>query len=413
MCELLRRFGAGILGAAMALGVTVTPVAAQNPFAAARIVNESIISNYEISQRVRLLQALGLNSPDVKDIAIQQLTEDRLKQQAATAAGLSINDETRQQSAEQFAKQRQMSLGGLKSRLRSNRVDDASFTAFIDTLTLWRSLVTLRFRDRASPSDADIENALNFAASRASESVFIREIAIPFAERGQNGARQLANRIARDVKNGASFSGMARQFSRTASAQRGGNVGWTPVNRLPQQISSQILSLSPGEVSAPIIVPAGVILLQLVDFREDSAESRGGVSATYIRLDVPVNGDDAPAINAALTTASALAKDVDGCLDAGARIGDHGPLSGRYGPDPLPEIPPDIGLTLANLDAGESGLTAATAGRVSVITLCSRAVDTDVDQIEALRSQLFNQRMINYGNGYLQELLADAVIVDK
>lgn len=395
------------------MGLQPRVALAQNPFAAARVVNESIISNYEISQRVRLLQALGLNSPDVREIALRQLTEDRVKQQAAARIGLQVDEETVARTTEGFAKQRQMSVGGLKSRMASNNVAPESFDDFITSQTLWRSLITLRFRERASPSEADIENALNYAASRAQESVYIREIAIPFAERGQNGARQLAARITRDVNNGASFSALARRYSRTASAQRGGDVGWSPVNRLPPQIASQLLTLSPGEVTAPIIVSAGVILLQLVDIREDAAADRGGVSATYIRLDVPIGQPTEAGIASAITDASALAKDLMNCRDAQSRIADYGPLSGRYGPDPLPEIPPDIGLTLANLDADEAGVTAATSDRVSVIILCSRTVDADVDQVEALRNQLFNQRMINYGNGYLQELLADAVIVDK
>ena len=408
----MQKLGAAIV-AVLAILCGAQTASAQNPFAAARFVNEQIISNYEVSQRVRLLQALGLNSPDVRDIALRQLTEDRVKMQAADLVGLSVNESGITQATEQFAKQRQMSVGGLMARLRSNRVAPETFTDFITAATTWRSLVTVRFRDRASPSDADIENALNYAASRAQESVFIREIAIPFAERGQNGARRLADQIARDVRAGASFAAKARAFSRTASAPRGGAIGWTPVNRLPPQISTQLLTLSPGEVTAPIIVSAGVVLLQLVDIREEPSANRGGVSATYLRLDIPVAGETEAAMTAALASGTELAKSLRDCRDAQGRVDEFGPLSGRYGPDPLPEIPPHIALTLSNLDANEAGTTAVTSGRVSVIMLCSRTVDTNVDQIEALRNQLFNQRMTNYGNGYLQELLADALIVDK
>jgi len=261
---------------------------AQNPYAAARFVNDSIISNYDVDQRARLLRALGIRAPDTKAQALQMLTEDAVKRGQAKALGLSIPDEALGEATTQYAEQRQMSVGGLKSRLRDAGVDQGSFDRFLGTSVMWREIVQARFRTRATPSDADLENVMNISAGAASESVFIREIAIPFAERGIEGARNLANRIRSDVSNGANFSDIARAVSRTPSAQNGGAIGWTPVSRLPAQIASRVLTLSPGQVSTPLEVPAGVILFQLVDIREDSDATRNDVMTTYVRLDVPV-----------------------------------------------------------------------------------------------------------------------------
>jgi len=48
-----------------------------------------------------------------------------------------------------------------------------------------------------------------------------------------------------------------------------------------------------------------------------------------------------------------------------------------------------------------------------VITLCNRSATNDPEAIENLQNQVFNQRMNNYASSYIQELLADAIIVDK
>ncbi len=61
------------------------PVLAANPYAPALTVNDSVITHYDIDQRVKLLDALGANG-DINKLAIQQLTEDRLKLQAAKRA---------------------------------------------------------------------------------------------------------------------------------------------------------------------------------------------------------------------------------------------------------------------------------------------------------------------------------------
>ena len=55
---------------------------AQNPYAPAIMVNEGVITRYDIDQRIKLLEALGA-SADLRKLAVQQLTEDRVKVQAA------------------------------------------------------------------------------------------------------------------------------------------------------------------------------------------------------------------------------------------------------------------------------------------------------------------------------------------
>ena len=388
-----------------------TAAVAQNPFSPALFVNSTIVTHYEIDQRIRLLRALAAPSANLEEVAIQQLTEDAIKGELAASLGMSVTDEGYQEALETYAEQRQMSVGGLQSRLRNAGVDNTIFEEFLKNGIMWRNIVRNRFQNRARPSEADMENVLNFAAGSARESVFIREIAIPYAERGVEGARNLAARIQRDVRNGASFAALAREFSRMPTAQHGGSRGWTPVNRLPPPIASRILPLQPGEVAAPLEVPAGVILFQLVDIRADAADARDDVLATYVRLDLPLpDGPTMAQIEDANTTASRLIRDNESCTQAEALASGFGPMSGRYGPEPVSLIPDQIGMVLMDLDADEAGISVPGPDGVSVVFLCNRSVDIDPEQVEVLRGQLFNQRMTRFAADYLQELLADAVI---
>ena len=167
-----------------------TPAWAQNPFSAARFVNDGIITHYDISQRTRVLGAFGVGPADAEKLALKQLTEDSLKAAAATAMDIFVTEEGDETSVENFVKQRQMSVGGLNARLRNGGVQPETFEYFLRTSLRWREVVNRRFRQRATPSEADVKTELNFAAGRIQESVFIREIAIPFAERGQDGEVQ-------------------------------------------------------------------------------------------------------------------------------------------------------------------------------------------------------------------------------
>ncbi len=397
--------------ACAALLGTCLSAMAQNPFSPALYVNNAIISHYEIDQRIRLLQALGANRPDIREFAIAQLTDDRLKMEQADTLGMTLPDESLGEAIEQYAQQRQLTLAGLRSRLSQTGADFATFEEFITTGVLWREIVRNRFSDRATPTESDIENVLNTAASSAQESVFLREIALPFAEHGQQGTRDLAERIARDVKAGSSFAALARQYSRTPSAPRGGSLDWTPVNRLPAPVASRVLALAPGQVASPLEVSAGILLYQLVDIREDSANRTNDVLASYVRLDIilPANPSEND-MTAARARAQDMIDDIDTCLEAEGLASDFGEQSGRYGPEIIANIDDETASVLMNLDASEAGFSMVDTGIISVFVLCNRRVDAAPEQVDGLRTQILNQRLTRFADDYLQELLADAII---
>lgn len=379
------------------------PVSAQNPFAAARKVNDQIISNWDVDQRVRLYRAFGFNPAQPRTLALEELTQDKLKISAARIAGASVTEEGFDQALQNYAAQRQLSIGALRSRLQSAGVAPETFDQFLNTSILWRAIIDARFRSRAQPSDADLRDTLQFAASQSSESVFLREIAIPFAERGQQGARDLADRIISQVRGGSNFASLAREFSRSRTAPRGGAIGWTPTANLPAQMASEVLTLTPGEVTGKIEVPNGIIVLQVVDIREDTG-GRPDAFVTYVRYDLPAGADTAALISQTTRFQS--------CLDAEIALDGFSGNSGLVGPVPVGSLDGDIALTIAALDPGEAAPAMPVPDVQSVIYLCTRGIDIAPEQTEALRSQIFNQRMNAYAAGYLQELLADAVIED-
>ena len=84
-------------------------VAAQNPYSPALTVNDSAITCYDVTQRVRLIEALGARG-DVRALAIEQLTEDRVKVQAARALGIELPEGSIATGLEEFATQRGLTV---------------------------------------------------------------------------------------------------------------------------------------------------------------------------------------------------------------------------------------------------------------------------------------------------------------
>lgn len=395
--------------------VSASAIAAQNYYKPVKTVNGLVISEYDISQRARLLQAFGSGpSGDLRETAINQLIDDRLRETAARQIGVSVDDDELAAGREEFSQNRGVSAAQLLRRVRGNRVFAESFDDLIKAQLLWRKVVQRRFRSRATPSEGDLDSALNIAATAAREEVLISEILLANAERGPTATMALARRLSSQLNKGGNFGAAARRYSRSGSARQGGRLGWTPVENLPPALAGQILALLPGEVTAPIPFPQGVAILKVNAVREDNRSVNKDVSVSWARLVIPLaQNASANQVESARERAKDVAGQVDDCVMMNALVGEFGDGSGREGPMALGDVPKDIGLVLASLDPREVSTNLRDQRGINIIMLCNRSVEIDPEERENLRSRLFSQRIESFARGYLQELRSDAIIIDQ
>ena len=202
------------------------PVLAQNPFAPAIMVNEGVITHYDIDQRIRLLEALGANG-DLRKLAVQQLTEDRIKVQAAANMEIELPEGAIEAGIEEFATGRGLTMDDVQLALDARGIDQQTLDDFVELGLLWRDVIGTRFRARATPTEADLDAALEIAANTPQEMLTLAEIALPYAELGQPETDALAERIWRQAAGGASFAG-AGATSTAAAAPPSGAACSTP-----------------------------------------------------------------------------------------------------------------------------------------------------------------------------------------
>ncbi|MCB1352511.1 MAG: peptidylprolyl isomerase [Rhodobacteraceae bacterium] len=290
------------------------PVWAANPYAPTRTVNGAVITQYDIVQRANLLDALGADG-DLRTLALDQLTDDRLKVQSASQIGFELPEDAVLGGIEEFAAARGMTIDDVLQILETRKIDRQTMDDFVEAGLIWREVVTARFRSRALPTDAEVEAAIAIADRTPIEVYHLAEISLPYAERGQPATLQLAEEITQDLAFGASFEDAARQFSRSASAANGGAIPPMPLEGMPPPLRATVQNLRPGQVSRPVEITGGVAILKLISIGKE-----------------------------------------------------------------LPKRDPEM---------------------------------TDFDRKEAMRRKIFSERITAFGEGYLQELKTDALIVDQ
>ena len=264
---------AGLLATALLAAPALAQDQAPNPFSPALTVNDSAITYYDIAQRVRLIEALGARG-DTRQIAIDQLTEDRVKIQAAEELGIELPEGAVMTGIEEFATQRGLTVDDVFDVLAQREIDRQTMDDFVQAGLMWREVVQTRFRQKAMPSETDLDAALTLAENTPVEVVQISEIALPFAERGEAETLALADRLSDELARGGSFAAVAREYSRSATAAQGGLMEPVAAAQLPPAIRSQVLLLEPGGVTRPIPISGGVAILRLNSVRQEARPPR-------------------------------------------------------------------------------------------------------------------------------------------
>jgi peptidyl-prolyl cis-trans isomerase SurA len=388
-----------LCGVALLAGQTV-PVTAQDLFAPRMIVNDRVITEYEVMQRAMFLQILRTPG-NPEDEALKGLIEDRLRQSEADRLGLSLTEEEVQEGMTDFAARANLTAEGLIEELAKVDISAETFRDFVSAGLLWRQAVRARFLGQVPVSENDIDRALEASARPRALRVLASELVIPAEEGAAEEALALADRLSDEITSEGAFSAAAQEYSAAPTAANGGRLDWVELSSLPAPIASALLALGPGEVSAPVVVPGAVVLFQLRDVARDQAAEPIAVTVEWAEFLVP---DDAAEI-------ARLRAEVDNCMDLYGQAAGLPENRLTVTTQPAGEVPGDVGLELARLDPGESSVALTRGGLRRFIMLCGRE-ETQEEEVsrDQVRERVINQKLEGMAEGYLEELRSAAII---
>ena len=136
----LGSFG-GALGLISAAG---TPAAAQGVQRIVAIVNDEVISAYDLDQRIRLLLSTSRSRPTremqrrMQGQVLQNLVDERLQLQEADRLNISVSDTDIQNAIRFIENQNGMAEGALADSLRKGGSDLDALAVQLDAQIAWR-----------------------------------------------------------------------------------------------------------------------------------------------------------------------------------------------------------------------------------------------------------------------------------
>jgi len=289
--KLIDRLRPALLGVALLSGAVHAAVQPLDRVVA--IVDNDVVMQSQLDQRVREVQQTiakrGGGMPPAGALdqqVLERLIVENLQLQIGERSGIRITDEELNQAMGTIAQRNGMSLEQFRAALAR---DGMSFDDAREQIK--REMIISRVRqrrvaERIQVSEQEVKNFLNsdLGKMQMSEEYRLANILIPTPEAANSDDIQKAARKVGDVyqqlKQGADFGQMAIANSASENALEGGEMGWRKAGQLPPDFAKMLSSMPVGEITQPIRIPNGFIILKL-------EEKRGG-SENVLRDEVHV-----------------------------------------------------------------------------------------------------------------------------
>ena len=249
------------------------------------VVGEEVITSYDLRARldeaVKQLKKQGTPLPP-QDVLERQLLErmiiDRIQMQFARETGLKVDDAQLDQAIGRIAASNKMTPQQFRLALEKDGVKYARFREEIrDEMT------TVRLREREVDSklvisDGEVDLYLaNQASVGGGEEVQLAHILLRAPESASpeqlQKLRLRGEQAVKKAKAGENFAQLTATFSDAPDALQGGNLGWRPMERLPQIYAEAAVRMKPGEVSDLLRSSAGFHIIKLLGKRGGSAQA--------------------------------------------------------------------------------------------------------------------------------------------
>ena len=358
---------------------------AQDVLRIAAIVNDEVISLQDLGERLSLAMAsAGLEDrPEIRRRLAPQvlrgLIDEKLKSQEAKRLDIRVASSDMEKALRLIEKQNKVRKGGLKDFLARKGIKLTVLAERIEKDLAWSRVVDHAIRPRIHIGQEEIDDMLaQVKAGKGKPEYQVAEIFLPVDNPGnENDVRVLAERLIQQLRSGATFSGLAQNFSQSAAAGGGGELGWVRQGQLMEELDKVLVNLRTGQTSAPIRSIAGYHILRLLDRRVGSGlteQTKQDPSVSLQQLFLPLtstaNETEVASQTALATTMGQLAADCSDMKRLGAELGTT--MSGGLGKVKTSQLPLEIRAVVERLPVQKSSQPIRVENGVMVLMVCDR-----------------------------------------
>lgn len=385
------------------------------------VVNDEMISGYDLDQRVRLLT--GGNLPPAQDQrnrltaqVLRSMVDERLQLQEAKRLNIRVEPKEIDEALARIEKQNDVPPGQLAERLKSEGMNVESLEAQVEAALAWMKVVRRRGGRFAAVNDDEIDETMATIKENSSKpSNLVSQIFLP-VDSPQDEAQVLnnANRLLEELRAGAGFGRLAQQFSQDTSAREGGDMGWLKVGQMPQEVESVLAQMPIGAVSKPIRSAEGYHIVAVRDRRAPAgAGSENDIQVSLHQLIVPVPANARPEhVTGQRELAQTISETVNGCADLEKAAKELGsPASGDVGMMRVGEMAAELRKVVLGLKPGQASAPLPTEGGLQILMVCERTdPPSNLPSRQDVQRMLAEQKLELQARRFLRDLRQTAFV---
>ena len=375
------------------------------------IVNDEVISKYDVNQRVKLvlvtsgIPATEENIKRIEEQAIKALINEKIQIQEAIKLEVPESPEEINLMLENIARSNQTTAEGILESITSQGVNSETLLDQIKSELLWNKIVRGRFGSYINISDEEVNIIYNRTIQNINNSQYdISEIFIGFEnENEEKEAKDLSEKLIEQLRNNISFEPVAQQFSQAPSSGQGGLIGWVSEGQLDPEIISNIKNIEIGSVSDPIKTVNGFYIIKLNGKSEEGGKN--SMKNQYDLISVSFNIENksmAKKFSDNFISCKRLDKLLENYSEKEVNI---------IGKRLLEELPKELHKELLEKNAGTALLPRFSEESIDIILICDRKDDIGIQvNRDIIEDNIYSQKMGMMSRRHLRDLRRDAVI---
>ena len=375
------------------------------------IVNDEVISRYDVQQRVQLIVSTSGIKPTQENIsrleaqALRSLVNEKIQLQEAEKLDVPSSEQEVGLMLERIANGSQMSGEEILELINSQGVRPDTLLNQIRAELLWNKIVRGRYGSYVNVNDDEVSIVYDRTIESIGRDQFeISEIFLGYEDsKEEEEANILANRLVEQLREGASFSAVAQQFSQSSTSGQGGYIGWVAEGQLDNEVINAIKNLDKDGISNPINSTGGYYIIRLNDITK--AGGKNPLRNQYDLISIIFNKEN-------IQDANNFAKEFISCKRIDSLTEKYNEKEVNYiGKRILSELPSDLHEELLNKDAGETLNIREIGDNINLILICDRKDDIGIQvSRESIEENIYSQKIGMMSRRYLRDLRRDAVI---
>jgi peptidyl-prolyl cis-trans isomerase SurA len=399
----------------------VRPAKAQRVQSIAAIVNDDIVSMFDLQSRLQLVVAsTGIKvTPRLRKRLIQQvlrlLIDERLQIQEAKRRNITATKRDMSQAFTKLEKQNKLKPGMFESFIRRNNLPRKALIGQLRAQITWQKLIRRTLTRRVSVGQEEIDEDLARLKARRGQSEYrVAEIVLAVnTPEQEQGVIRTAQRLIEQLRKGAEFTAVAQQMSRSASASTGGDLGWIAETVLDHDLAQIVPKMKKGEIAGPIKSPSGVRILLLSDTRRVLLSSATDAIVDLRRITLSLAPKaDANAVTSQLDILRIMGETISGCEDferAAKEAASAAPIN--LGKRRLGNLSQSIRNAVTELAIGKTSKPLRHKSGVSIYMVCARDdAKTGLPTRAEIERRIRNDRVSNLARRHMRDLRNAAVI---